>query len=72
MEIFAHDSRLVRLREGGMLAQVTMDTLRHVTPQPREFHLLTLHLPTAGKGMLAECGGAGAGQCYREKNSFTW
>src|SRR5215467_6026629 len=46
--------------------------LTHVTPQPREFHLLTLHLPTAGKGMLAECGGARAGQGYREKNSFTW
>ena len=30
MEIFAHDSRLVRLREGGMLAQVTMDTLREI------------------------------------------
>ena len=29
MEIFAHDSRLVWLRE-GMLAQVTMDTLREI------------------------------------------
>src|SRR5262249_14864868 len=51
---------------------VPSQNLTHVTPQPREFHLLTLHLPTAGKGMLAECGGARAGQGYREKNSFTW
>ena len=40
------------------LLPVPSQNLTHVTPQPREFHLLTLHLPTAGKGMLAECGGA--------------
>src|SRR6516225_5897178 len=54
------------------LLPVPSQNLTHVTPQPREFHLLTLHLPTTGKGMLAECGGARAGQGYREKNSFTW
>jgi len=47
-------------RSGSATARqsVPSQNLTHVTPQPREFHLLTLHLPTAGKGMLAECGGA--------------
>jgi hypothetical protein len=46
-------------------------------PHPR--HAATARVPSAhassapaGKGMLAECGGARAGQGYREKNSFTW
>jgi hypothetical protein len=74
----SHAARLAEPPDQGLprlvnrLLPVPSQNLTHVTPQPREFHLLTLHLPTAGKGMLAECGGARAGQGYREKNSFTW
>src|SRR6516164_1658813 len=59
-------------RSGSATARQSSLACPFSKPHPREFHLLTLHLPTAGKGMLAECGGARAGQDYREKNSFTW
>jgi hypothetical protein len=60
----SHAARLAEPPDQGLprlvnrLLPVPSQNLTHVTPQPREFHLLTLHLPTAGKGMLAECGGA--------------